>query len=103
MKNLFVLLALVGMGAFMAGCGAEEAKQPVKATPAPATGPKMGETPAPKEKEGDKDKDMEDGDKDKDGDKDADKDGDKDGDKDADKDGDKDGDKKDGDTEKKDE
>src|SRR5690349_5760679 len=65
MKKVFALVALVGMGAFIAGCG-EEAKPPVKP---PAGGGMTGPgavSPGPKAGA--------DADKDKDGDKDADKD-----------------------------
>ena len=62
MKKLFALIALVGMGSFIAGC-AEESKPPAKpATPAPGmTGP-GAITPGPKA--GDVGKDKGDADKD---------------------------------------
>ena len=49
MKKLFTLIALVGMGAFVAGC-AEESKPPAKPSPAvPTTGPgSVNPQPGPK-------------------------------------------------------
>ncbi len=75
MKKLMMMVALVGMGAFLAGCGAEETK-PATKPPAAApgmtgpgavhSGPKAGDTAKPKE-DGDKDmdKDADKGDADK--------------------------------------
>ena len=83
MKKLFVLVAILGMGAYLAGCGGDEPK-PAKtggATSGMGGPPAGGATPGPKattKTDGDKD------DKDMDDDKDAKADGDKD-DGDADK------------------
>jgi hypothetical protein len=78
MKKLLALVALVGMGLFIAGCGEEPKKSEGTSKPnmtgpgSVSTGPKAG-ADADKDKDGDKDKDADKG-------KDMPEDGDKGGD-----------------------
>jgi hypothetical protein len=78
MKKLLALVALIGMGAFIGGCGGDEAKTTPTKPPASHAMSGPGAMHAgPKADAGDK-KDGDDKDMDKDGDKgDADKDADK--------------------------
>jgi hypothetical protein len=61
MKKLFTLLALLGIGVWIAGCGEEKAAAPKTPSPTTSTGPEAGKDKAGEGKDKDKDKDKEGG------------------------------------------